>query len=464
MKSKRMILATIIIALLVLCFTVFTIFGLKAAKQIKVSGEENFAGAYQEMSTPEFWISKQENPNEIIMSGDQIDALNKNFTITDGANCVDLDNYAKSLSKSELIEKLRVYTVPESTRYIGETPADEAYYQALFQNRNETSVMEQNPVRLGVIIQNTQLRSWPTADVSYSDINNVEFDLNCQTALKTCERVAILHKSADQEWLYVQAYTYIGWVRAQDTALCTEDEWNTIGTNTNWLTVTANRITLDFSNVNAKVSRRELTMGTKLILLLDKPAVVDGISTQSAYVVLLPAREANGTLKLVVTYVPQSLDVTVGFLEYTTKNIIEQSFKMLGERYGWGGLWNARDCSAYTMDIYHCFGINLPRNASKQAIAAGKQIDVSTYSNEDKQAFILSQPVGTLLAFPGHIMLYLGEYDGEPYVIHQSYSFISKDKTTEAQVSCVLVSDLEVKRSKSGETFLSEITTVNAIK
>lgn len=416
------------------------------------------------MGTPEFWISKLEHPDEIILSARQIEIFNKNSTNTDAANCVDLDNYARSLGKAELLEKLRIYTFPEEARYIGATPLDEAYYQTLLQNRNEAGVTEHNPVRFGVITQNTQLRSWPTADVSYNAINDTEFDLNCETVLKTCERVAVLHESADREWLYVQAYTYIGWVRAEDTALCTEDEWNTIGANTNWLTVTGNRITLDLNNVNAKVSRRELTMGTRLILCLDKPAVVDGISTASSHVVLLPTREENGTLKLVETRVPQGLDVTVGFLAYTPRNIIGQSFKLLGERYGWGSLWNAHDCSSFTMDIYHCFGIALPRNASKQSAVAGKQVDVSTYSNQDKQALILRQPVGTLLAFPGHMMLYLGEYGGKPYVIHQIYSFIPKEEATTTQVACVLLSDLEIKRRNSGETFLSELTTVNAIK
>lgn len=165
------------------------------------------------------------------------------------------------------------------------------------------------------------------------------------------------------------------------------------------------------------------------MLLKDKPAVIYGISMVGSHVVLLPTRGENGELELTETRVPQGLAVMEGFLEYTSRNVIEQSFKMLGERYGWGSLWYARDCASYIMDIYQCFGIELPRNASNQVAVAGKRVDVSNYSDEDKQALLLDQPVGTLLEFNGHIMLYLGKYEGKPYVIHQVYGFIPKNET-----------------------------------
>lgn len=457
MKVKSIVFVLMSIVLLSACSN-------KAGEQMHVSGEPNFAGAYYEMNTPAFWISGIENPDELIMSASQIEEFNKNIPDTDKTKCVDLNSYKESLSKAELLEKLRQYTIPEEARYIGDMPVDEIYYKQLILNRNEGSVKEQNSVRFGVIIQNTELRSWPTADVSYDAINDTEFDMSCETVLKTGERAAVLHESADKEWLYVQAYNYIGWVKAEDIAFCTADEWKTIAENSNWLTVTGNRILLDHSNINAKVSRRELTMGTKLMLLKDKPAVIDGISTVGSYVVLLPTRDDNGKLELTQTRVPQGLDVTQGFLEYTPRNVIEQSFKMLGERYGWSSLWNARDCASYIMDIYHCFGIQLPRNAGNQAAVAGERVDVSNYSDEDKQALILRQPVGTLLEFKGHIVLYLGAYGGKPYVIHQVYNFIPENETIAAEAACVLVSSLEIKRAGNGKTLLSEIRTVNALK
>lgn len=435
----------------------------KTEEQRQVSGSPNLAGAYQEMNTPEFWISGIENPDEILMTTSQIEKFNENMMNTEETSCVDLDGYKRSLSKAELLELLQKYTIPEKTRYMGNTPLDGDYYEALLLNRNEESLTEQNPVRLGVIIQNTELRSWPTADVSYETEDDILFDMNSETVVVTCERVAVLHESTNKEWLYVQTYNYVGWAKAEDVAFCTEDQWNTIGGNTSWLTVTGNRIMLDFNNANPKVSRRELTMGTRLVLVKDKPAILDGISTINSHVVLLPVRNENRELELVETRVPQSLDVTVGFLEYTPRNVIEQSFKMLGERYGWGGLWGARDCSSYLLDIYQCFGIELPRNASKQAAVAGERVDVSNYDDAKKQAMILRQPVGTLLEFKGHIMLYLGEYEGKPYAIHQLNRFIPKGETEAAIVACSVVSDLEIIK-RGGDTFLREIRTVNAIR
>lgn len=67
-------------------------------------------------------------------------------------------------------------------------------------------------MRWGVVTEEAQLRTWPTYDVSYDLQDDVNFDLNCETVLKTGERVAVLHVSTDEEWLLVQAYNYLGWL------------------------------------------------------------------------------------------------------------------------------------------------------------------------------------------------------------------------------------------------------------
>lgn len=457
MKMKKMALISMIMILLTACTS-------KSGGEIQVSGKPNLVGAYQEMNLPTYWNDKLDNPDELIMSKKQIEDFNKKITDSEATKCIDLDSYKKTLEKDELLEKLRLYTVPEEPRYIDDIAVSDDYYEQLLSNRNEAKVKDENPVRFGVIIQNTQVRNFPTSDVSYSEANDIDFDMGCESVLKSGERVLILHESTDQSWQYVQAYNYIGWVKTEDTAYCTNDEWKSIAENTDWLTVTGNRIILDVNNSNLKVSSKEFTMGTKFMLVKDKPLDVDGVFTESSYVVLIPTREENGDLKLVETRIPQGLDVTEGFLEYTPRNVITQAFKMLGERYGWGGLWNARDCASYIMDVYHCFGVNLPRNADSQAAVPAKRVDVSKYSDEQKEALILKQPIGTLLEINGHIMIFIGEYENKPFVIQQAFSFIPKEDEKLVTAGCSFVSNLEIKRGNTGKSFLREIRTINAIQ
>lgn len=433
-------------------------------EQMSVSGERNIVGGYQEMNTTDFWISGIKDPDKLIMSATEIKAFNESIPNTKGTACVNLDEYKKSLSKEELLDLLNLYAITEEVRYLNDIELDAPYYEKLLLNRNEKGIQDQNHTKLGVIIQNSEVRNFPTADVSYSEINDIEFDMGIESVLKTGERVVVLHESEDREWLYVQAYNYIGWVATKDIAICTEEEWNLISENEDWITITGNRVILDVNHMNANVSRKELTMGTRLLLLKEKPASIDGVSTLSSHVVLFPTRDETGALKLVETRIPQGLDVTIGYLEYTPRNVINQSFKMLGERYGWGGLFHARDCASFIMDIYQCFGISLPRNAQSQAAVSGKRVDVSEYSDKDKKDLILKQPVGTLLEINGHIMVYLGEFEGEPYVIQQAYSAIAEDESEVINTACVFVSSLDIKRVINKKTFLSEIRTVNAIE
>ena len=91
-----------------------------------------------------------------------------------------------------------------------------------------------------------------------------------------------------------------------------------------------------------------------------------------------------------------------------------QGFAVCGEIYGWGGMLDARDCSALVMEIYRCFGIMLPRNTSDLAkLPEQYAADVSSLSAEAKRETILSQPAGVILFFPGHVMIYYGSDGNE---------------------------------------------------
>ena len=75
-----------------------------------------------------------------------------------------------------------------------------------------------------------------------------------------------------------------------------------------------------------------------------------------------------------------------------------------------------------TRDFFAPFGIWLPRNSRAQA-AVGKVIELSQYDPREKEEMIFENgvPFRTLLFFPGHIMLYIGEKMGKAYVMHNMW-------------------------------------------
>ena len=101
--------------------------------------------------------------------------------------------------------------------------------------------------------------------------------------------------------------------------------------------------------------------------------------------------------------------------------------RMMGENYGWGGMYGNRDCSAMMRDLFAPFGIWLPRNSAAQA-KAGDFHSVQGMSAEGKSEAILrgAEPFRTLLWLPGHIGLYVGRFEGRPVFFHDIWGVRSK--------------------------------------
>ena len=138
-----------------------------------------------------------------------------------------------------------------------------------------------------------------------------------------------------------------------------------------------------------------------------------------------------------------------------------QLFKVNGDRYGWGGMHNARDCSQYAMDVYRCFGINIGRNSGDQATMPTTTYDMESMSLDEKKAVYEQLLPGAIVYFPGHIMVYLGEYNGEYYVISATGGLVppTSENGEILSVQTCLVTTLSTKRA-SGKTWFESITKI----
>jgi cell wall-associated NlpC family hydrolase len=116
-------------------------------------------------------------------------------------------------------------------------------------------------------------------------------------------------------------------------------------------------------------------------------------------------------------------------LRLTNSNIARLANELINEHYGWGGLYQNRDCSAMTKDLFAPFGIWLPRHSADQAKEGGTFIDLQQLSPKEKERMILKQgiPYLTLIWRRGHIMLYIGSYRGSILVFHNMWGVRTKD-------------------------------------
>lgn len=109
-------------------------------------------------------------------------------------------------------------------------------------------------------------------------------------------------------------------------------------------------------------------------------------------------------------------------LELTKENMAALMAQMMGQPYGWGGYGGNRDCSSTLRDLFLSFGVWLPRNSRAQA-ALGDGLDLSKLGAAQKEEAVLREgrPFLSLVGLPGHIMLYLGEYEGRAAVFHNMW-------------------------------------------
>ena len=138
------------------------------------------------------------------------------------------------------------------------------------------------------------------------------------------------------------------------------------------------------------------------------------------YTVKIPVRNSDGSYGTKLALVPVNRDVSCWLLKITLeKPLYDLAFKYLGNRYGWGGSLNSRDCSELVMSVYSCFGFKLPRDVSTQKQIPTAQ-SVANMTDYEKSVVLDNTPAGAILQFKGHEMLYLGKVNGKYYILNAS--------------------------------------------
>lgn len=204
------------------------------------------------------------------------------------------------------------------------------------------------PLRYGVTVKRTDLKSFPTGMRAYSAPTDRDFDVFQETTVDPAVPVLIYHEDATGRFLFVRAYFYRGWVPKESVA---ETDRAT------WLTYAAPK-------EKAVVTNRVLTLGKGKDTALYQMG--SSLPLEKGHL-LLPMRDQAG--RLVIQKEKARFDDSLhkGPLPYTEENLLILARRHLGAPYGWGGRKESVDCSALTQDVYRSMGIELPRNSGEQA-------------------------------------------------------------------------------------------------
>ena len=388
---------------------------------IPVSGVIGVEDAY---FAPEFWIARTPQADARLLDRAAIDARNARL-LREDASMFDLAALPSALTRAQVagwIDDLASTPTKPLWDEAG-TPVSKASLDAIAGNRALAAIPANQATRYGMTVERTALRAFPTALRVFNREGETDIDRFQESALFPGDPVAIVHASADRQWLFVVSARYAAWVDAKAIAEGDKATVLAYAQRTPYRVITGTKPRTVFTREQQRLSELQLDMGTRIPLANtapDKP--VNGQHPYSAWILDLPMRDADGALGFAPALLQKNAGSEPDYLPLTRANLILQSFKFLGERYGWGHAYNGRDCSGFVSEVYRSMGVQLPRNTSDQAVSP---VFARTRFEADapraaRMAAVDALDVGDLIYIPGHVMMFVGRIDGQPYVIHDT--------------------------------------------
>jgi hypothetical protein len=276
-----------------------------------------------------------------------------------------------------------------------------------------------NALSRGITTRNTNLRILPTQAPDFSspdgDSSAWPFDNLQRSSVPANTPIFVCHLSADKSWALVETSFTFGWIPVEDFA------------------------SVDDGFVKIWES------GRYAVIIRDQTSVLDENNhflVRASLGHIFPLTESSADKMRILTAVADSKGHAVirrGFapaetaaakpLRFNLVNAAKVANELIGEPYGWGGLYGNRDCSSMTRDFFTVFGIWLPRHSEDQVREAGTYIDLQGLSPEQKEKVILEKgvPYLSLLWRKGHVMLYIGQKDGHALIFHNIWGIRTKD-------------------------------------
>lgn len=259
-----------------------------------------------------------------------------------------------------------------------------------------------------IVIETTDVRVLPTTDPSFTNWTDAgqgyPFDNLQESSVVMGTPALKLQTTTDGEWSLVLFHNDYGWVKSNTIANVDANfikQWQT----KNYVAITADETSLV----------DELTADSTLANL----GSIYPLKQQhnNHYEILIPTKDDQNNAKIDIAIVDNKNSAILP-IHFQVRNIAPLANALLGTPYGWGGIYQYRDCSSTLADLFTPFAIWMPRNSSDQ-MKMGNYISLAGLSRSAKRESIVSHgiPFLTLIGLPGHVMLYIGHANGNIYVV-----------------------------------------------
>lgn len=223
--------------------------------------------------------------------------------------------------------------------------------------------------------------------------------------------ILITHYSKSKKWAFVESGFVGGWIEVLNIAILNQKQ-------TQELRQTQEFLVAKKDNIPIYNTHQEFLETARIGMLLPLLG-----STKKVYESFIFTRTQRGYAKKIKIHL-HSQDFTRFPMPFSSKNYASLAQNLMGEKYGWGGMFGNRDCSMFLRDTLGNFGFYLQRNSQAQILPNNLNkslyFDLSQMNPNQKKLFIQNNaiPFATLLGMKGHIMLYVGSFGGEIFVLH----------------------------------------------
>ena len=401
--------------------------------------------------TPGFWIDKHPKPDELILTPQAINKLNHNlYKKGFYVHPLYVESRISGLMVSNYIQQdlnwIKRYIKYDTNGQRRRDPAFSDFLKSLigFQFSAKTAI------QFGIITKSSSLRAFPTTMILARNTNNYDFDILQRSSIAFNQEIAIYHTSSDGRWFYIQSPSGTGWIPTNAVAIGSKQLIKDYIHKKNHSGVVIEPI----ARIFIEDKHIKVPMGTYLFISNEN---------QHTYSLTLPINK-SGKLFFKTGSIKKHL-LSPKPLNYTYKNVVSQSFKMLGQPYKWGGDGLHSDCSSFLQQVYQTMAIQLPRASNLQIKHLDNIVDLKAYSAKSKQKIIKNYSPGATLVFlrgPNHIMLYLGQFNQKPYIIHNTWSFNNK-LNQEEFIKKVVVSSFNLGQGKPGN-LMDRLTSISSFR
>lgn len=420
-----------------------------ARSDVYLRAPETLPWILPEMNTPDYWIARAKNPDAVIMTPEEIRAMNENYirriTAPDPFGNLpadirpdlfywwpglvtftpDLHKISPKALADTVKYRLRAELVFLRSMKFGNALAVEYSdkdLDALEANMALDTVGNEVTMRDGIAVRNARLRnntSFFPEQVGMMQTGKSRWDGWNIGIVKIGSPVSVLHRSRDGEYLFVLSDLAYGWVRSEDIAFGSREDIETFAKAEPFVICTGNRVNF-YGERECRYASGWFGMSARL------PLASAGNPRQ----IKVPVRKTDGSLTVETAWLAENADVHVGLLPYTRQNIIRTAFKLIDTIYDWSGAWYGRQHETIYQDIFACFGFRLPNYAALFSFYGDNREVIKPEIGKVRQyqEILKHEPFITIQNCGAHSQILLGDFNGMPIVFDQhGYGYIDSN-------------------------------------